>query len=211
MLRSFNSRHAPYNPTVVEGIRAAWATPGLFSPATFGPYLMQEAFVSGVNGFNNPALEAIREAHDVYGGSLSTVALLLSIGAGRQPVLSIDSSDVTQRISQDTENTARELQRRLSKVNMYFRFSAMMENQMRSLGDITSHTAAYLEEYPVTTLMERCLLAANNIGRLTLGDLCESPPRKHVLSHVFRTVSLPHSSPKTSLGLLPLSPPGNSP
>jgi hypothetical protein len=172
---------------------------------------MEEDFVSAVNGFNNPTLEAIREAHDVYGGSLP-VSLVLSLGAGKPAVLSVGSSDMMQRTSQDTETTARWLQKRLGNLNVYFRFSvergldADISNQTRRLGNVVGQTTAYLQDDPVSTLMDQCLMAAKNMGRITLDGLRERHLPVAVSVLISLAVFIPGSSPKSGLGLPPLSP-----
>lgn len=195
MLHSFTCGHPSYNPTILEAIRVTWATPGLFLPTKFGPYLMEEEFTSAVNGFNNPTLEAIRDANEVYGGELR-VSCLLSIGSGKQAALSVDSSDLMERAPRETDNVARELQRRLGKQDTYFRFSVEhgLEseefNQTGELGRIISHTTIYLGDLPTSDLLDECVRASKRAGVTSLADL----------------LSFPSSISKSRCGLPPLFP-----
>ncbi|PVF99824.1 TPR-like protein [Serendipita vermifera] len=83
-LRSYPVRNTAsnYNPTVIETLRTAWATPSLFIPVRLGPEYREEEIVSAVHGYNNPTLEAMKEALDVFGSS-TYLSCLLSLGTGK--------------------------------------------------------------------------------------------------------------------------------
>ncbi|KIM26368.1 hypothetical protein M408DRAFT_48117, partial [Serendipita vermifera MAFF 305830] len=81
MFRNYQSKRSSYNPTIVEAVIACWATPGLFSSIFIGNGPQQEEIISAVNGFNNPTLQAVQEARELYGDNRALSALL-SLGSG---------------------------------------------------------------------------------------------------------------------------------
>ncbi|KIM26364.1 hypothetical protein M408DRAFT_50543, partial [Serendipita vermifera MAFF 305830] len=81
MFRNYKSKRSSYNPTIVEAVRATWATPGLFSSVFTGNGPQQEEIISAVNGFNNPTLQAVQEAREIYGTG-KAVSAFLSLGNG---------------------------------------------------------------------------------------------------------------------------------
>ncbi|KIM27514.1 hypothetical protein M408DRAFT_48879, partial [Serendipita vermifera MAFF 305830] len=81
MFRNYKSKRSSYNPTIIEAVRASWATPGLFSSVFIGAAPQQEEIISAVNGFNNPTLQAVQEARELYGANRA-VSTLLSLGSG---------------------------------------------------------------------------------------------------------------------------------
>lgn len=68
-------------PTIIEALRATCALPNLFSPALIGvnPGSKRE-FVTAL-GFYNPAMEAIKEAYEIYPAE-KRVACILNLGCG---------------------------------------------------------------------------------------------------------------------------------
>ena len=173
MLRNYASRHAAYNPTIVEAIRIAWATPGIFSSVHIGPTFMKEEFVSAVNGTNNPTFEAIKEVNEVFGGQ-SRISCLLSLGAGKLINLSANAENMLEQTAQDTEGTARELQMCLEKLGVYFRFSVDrgLESHHSQLGLVVSHTSVYLNDSAVSQKLEECVDALKYLNGVALEQLC---------------------------------------
>jgi hypothetical protein len=115
MLRSYDSRHSSYNPTIIEAISIAWATPGLFEPVRVGAEHSQEELISAVDGYNNPTIQAIKEAYEAFGKD-KRVCFLLSLGPGRAPLrsLGVDKPSIAEKTIRDTESTADQLRRRYS-------------------------------------------------------------------------------------------------
>lgn len=183
MLRSYPSRHSSHNPSIIEAIRIAWATPGLFSSVHIGPEFMKEELVSAVNGVNNPTFEAIREANEVFGGARQ-VSCLLSLGAGRLSTLTADTENMLEQMAQDTEATAREVQMCLEKLGIYFRFSVEHGLQSHGLppGVIVAHTAIYLHENPVSQKLDDCIEASKRINGIALDQLFYTPEKELELS-----------------------------
>ncbi|KIM19382.1 hypothetical protein M408DRAFT_83590, partial [Serendipita vermifera MAFF 305830] len=91
---SFRTYSSPYPPvpcTFVEAACAILATPHFLPPIIIGPRLRAREFVGIPWGLNNPTREMLKEASVIF-EDITIVSLLLSLGAGRQPVLSFDSS-----------------------------------------------------------------------------------------------------------------------
>jgi hypothetical protein len=168
MFRSYESKHTSYNPTIIEAIRACWANVGLFSSIRVGPPSHQEELISAVNGFNNPSLEAAREAQDSFENT-RLFSTFLSLGSGERDPLSISSNSLLQRVVRQTvsveESTARSLG------ISYFRFSppSTIEDNSLAIGRqfelITGYTHAYLERDATSHHVDKYL-------RLSTGKLC---------------------------------------
>lgn len=183
MLRSYESRHSSYNPTIVEAVRIAWATPGLFSPIRVGTELMREELVSAVDGFNNPAFQAVKEAYDIFGRD-KRMACLLSLGAGKPLVrsTSIDRQDLLQRTIRDTEIIVEQMRRRYAGLRIYFRLSVDRDLEFgnasapieKRLARIVSHSSAYLETHDAFTALDRCVKSSRQASRVTTDHLCKS-------------------------------------
>jgi hypothetical protein len=178
MFRSYGSARSSYNPTILEAVHASWATPGIFSSIRLGANLMREEIVSAVNGFNNPTLEVIKEAKDIFGKE-RRVSCLLSLGAGQAEVRSTASKDYTTKTAQDTETIARESQRRLGSLGIYFRFSVERGMDLEcaigeeTFGAIATHTSVYLEGDDNAKRLDRFITISGSTNRVTLDHLCE--------------------------------------
>jgi hypothetical protein len=154
LLRSYSVRNTAsnYNPTVIETLRTAWATPNLFTPIRLGPLHREEEIVSAVHGYNNPTLEAMKEALDVF-GSGAYLSCLLSLGTGKTTIKTygvgasgaggaagaagptreettsagksepINPISILEQLTTDGERTAEEVARRIGNLGVYYRFS----------------------------------------------------------------------------------------
>jgi hypothetical protein len=182
MLRNYNSVHSSYNPTIVEAIRIAWATPGLFSSIRVGPDLMQETLISAVNSVNNPTPKAVEEAHSAFGKD-QRVSCLLSLGTG-QPVvrwLNTDGLDVDQMVARDTEVTAEQLKRRYTGLGIYFRLSVDRVLDFRNgsqdieenAGMVISCASSYMETHDASEILDHCLRSSHQASHITVENLCE--------------------------------------
>lgn len=176
VFRNYESRQSSYNPTIIEAVRVAWATPGLFSPIRVG-ISIQEELVSAVNGFSNPTLEAVREAELVFGKD-RTVSTVLSLGVGRR--LSIPSSEgAAIQIAQETELTAENFQRRFGMLGIYFRFSVdqILEKQGADLethfASVTAYTREYLAGDTVNRSLDSYLKTSGHTSTTSLDRFCE--------------------------------------
>jgi len=178
MFRSYKSVHSSYNPTIVEAVRASWATPGLFSPAHLGAELMREEIISAVNGFNNPILEVIKEAKETLGVD-RLVSSFLSLGAGQTQFRSVMSKDYVKKTAEDTEVIAREARRRFGRLYFYFRFSVDqgIDGQdavgEATLGAIAAHTSVYLEADDNAQRLDTFLKISQSTSNITLSSIGE--------------------------------------
>ena len=183
LFRNYESRQASYNPTIVQAIRVAWATPGLFPPASVGIDIFAEDLVSATHGFNNPTLEVIKEAHQVF-GSNACVSSLMSLGAGRAAVRAIENDGSTsiktlEQLAMDCEHTADEVERRIGRLGIYFRFSVdhglELDTPSSSMGKISAHTTQYLLGDHVSSRLDVCIGSAEKESPVTLEQLCKCP------------------------------------
>jgi len=181
LFRNYESRQASFNPTIIEAIKVVWATPGLFPPVNIGLGIVQEELVSAASGFNNPTLEVIKEAHQVFGSDAS-ISCLMSLGAGRAAISAVGSDGNTsiktlEQLAMDCENTADEVQRRIGRLGIYFRFSVDrgldFDTPSSSTGKIAAHTAQYLLGDRVSSRLDICIVSAEQESRVTLEQLCE--------------------------------------
>jgi hypothetical protein len=211
MFRSYKSGHSSYNPTIVEAIRASWATPGLFSSIYLGAELMREEIISAVNGFNNPIMEVIKEAKAIFGKDRH-VSCLLSLGAGQSSIRSVSSTNYVKKTAEDTETVAREVQRALGRLGIYFRFSvdhgADPEGSIKedTLGIVAAHTAVYLESDNKVQRLNRFLTISGNTSNATLDAVCKFHLILQCFYFVFTLIARAHSRmTRVSHGLPPLS------
>jgi hypothetical protein len=160
------------------------STPSQFSPVKIGPRLIQQSFVGGPLGANNPTRELLKEANSAFGKD-RRVAQILSIGSGVSHVLSLESSTkevgfnrLVNGLAADCETVAQELHARLYNVQAYLRLNVDrgMENVVMEdwseLGDIASHTGAYIAVTSVSESLDTSLRnLRGRIGTVTLGQL----------------------------------------
>jgi hypothetical protein len=182
MLRNYDSAHSSYNPTIIEAIRIAWATPGLFSSIRVGPSLMQEVLISAVNSVNNPTPNAVEEAHNVFGKD-RRVSCLVSLGTGKPVIRSLNMGglDPDQMVARDTETTAEQLKRRYTGLGIYFRlsveqgldFGGSSSEIEENAGKIISCTSGYLETHDASETLDRCMRSSQQASHVTMENLCQ--------------------------------------
>ena len=180
LFRNYESRQASYNPTIVQAIKVVWATPGLFPPVSIGTDILAEDLVSAAHGFNNPTLEVIKEAHQVFGPD-GSVSLLMSLGTGRTAVHAIENDGRTsvktlEQLAMDCEHTADEVERRIGRLGIYYRFSVdhglEFDTPSNSMGRISAHTTQYLLGDYVNRRLDACIASAEKESSTTLEQLC---------------------------------------
>jgi hypothetical protein len=168
MFRSYESKHASYNPTIIEAIRACWANVGLLSSIFIGPPSNQEELISAVNGFNNPSLEAAREAQDSFENK-RPLSTFLSLGSGERDPLFIPSNSLLERTVRQTVSVDESIARLLG--TSYFRFSPpdTIEDNSLAIGRqfelVTRYTHAYLERDATSSRVDKYL-------GLSIGNVC---------------------------------------
>ncbi|KAG6875598.1 hypothetical protein C0992_003152, partial [Termitomyces sp. T32_za158] len=147
-----------YNCTIVEAARATTANPGFFKPVLITDGGIQEAFIGGNLGFNNPSKLVLEETESVFGYA-AQVACLVSLGAGQLGPLSLQHSDmndmldIVRKIATDSEKTAGELMSQYKHIpDVFFRLNVEQGLQNFALDDwkklpeIKTHTQSYLKQ-----------------------------------------------------------------
>lgn len=175
MFRNYESRNSTYNPTIIEAVQAAWATPGFLPPARLGNAPLLEELTSAINGFHNPTFEAIKEAHEIFGRERK-ISSVLSLGSGKRTSVSLP---IAVQVAQETEITAENLQRRFGALGVYFRFS--VEDEMLfdpvdiegHFGSITTHTRKYIDGDAVNSSIDSYLKVSDHTSTVTLDRLCK--------------------------------------
>lgn len=183
MFRNYQSpQQTGVDATLVEALRACWATPGLISSKFVGIGGIEEELVSAVNGFNNPTQEAIKEAYNVFGPE-AHIACILSLGSGQRGVISLEEKDVTPRklgaqMITDSEHVAEDIRKRIGRLRIYHRLSVDRglegwELFRRGFGIIKSHTDAYLSKDAVSGGLEECLNTSRGMSNVTMERVCK--------------------------------------
>jgi hypothetical protein len=196
MFRTYRSRHSSINCTLMEALCASLAIPPLFDPVPIGSKLRQQKFIGGALGFYNPTREILKEAKEAYGDD-QRVALILSIGCGVSPSVSLDTlsslssklDSLVKYIGTDCERVAREMANQLIQVDAYIRLNvnhgleAVKFDEWSCINSIESHVKTYLQVASVTravdTASEKIM---KRIGSITVGQL--SMATHHTISFI---------------------------
>jgi hypothetical protein len=171
----------------VDAICATISVPSHFLPTKIGSRLVEQKFVGGPLGANNPTRELLKEAGVIFGNE-RRVNQIISIGCGGSPILSLDAEAaeagvgrLLKEMAADCRMVARELDERLFNVESYTRFNSKktVENiefdDWDGLGDIETHTRSYIESATASNMLEVSLKCARNkVGTITLGRLSKS-------------------------------------
>lgn len=181
VFRTYSSCSSSINPTIVEAICATISTPFHFSSVKIGPPLREQSFIGGAIGTSNPTRELLKEAGSIFGKQMR-VAQIISIGSGLPRPLSLETSTkaaaFVKELAANCETVAQELHTRLYNVQAYLRLNVDrgMENVVMedwsSLGDIESHTEAYIAVASVSEFVDSSLRnLRGRVGTVTLGQL----------------------------------------
>ncbi|CAG7847829.1 SubName: Full=Uncharacterized protein {ECO:0000313/EMBL:CCA77866.1} [Serendipita indica DSM 11827] len=180
LFRNYDSRHRSHNPTILQAMLAAWATPGLFSSTKVTTDIAYEDVVSAASGHSNPIFQAIREAYEGY-GSTQRVSCILSLGSGSHVsrVPEKGHKAMVARYARDAVLTADDAQRRLGASGKYFRLSVTPAIEDDSIteenpfGMIASSTSTYLSLSHQDQLIDTCLNMATMKGGVDLEALAQ--------------------------------------
>ena len=183
--RTYSFRGSSLNPTIVDAVCATMAMPSHFSPLKIGPRMRQQSFVGGALGSHNPARILLEEACALFGKD-KRVAQVMSLGCGIPRALSVGPSGeagvqtLLKEITANCEMVAHELSTRLFNIDAYLRLN--VDRGMESiaigdwsvLGDIESHTVAYLSTAGISSSVENCLRhLQERMETITLGQISE--------------------------------------
>jgi predicted acylesterase/phospholipase RssA len=186
---------ASANCRIWEAARATSAAPTFFKRIAIGEEgQAKEEFIDGGLGCNNPAIQVLEEARNIFGND-RLVRCLVSIGTGHpgtiglakpdafQKVLHTKLIDVLKKIATDCEDTANGLSARFKDLEkFYFRFNVVHGaegislEEWEKMGELTEHTKAYMAEASVLKAMDEAvdiLCNPRNTG-VALGSICQS-------------------------------------
>jgi hypothetical protein len=175
------------NATIWQAGRATSAAPTFFKRLKIGQGIMQEEFLDGGMGSNNPTKILIGEIGSIY--DKRSVSCIISIGTGRADVIEVKAPSLFQRLiprelidalkdmATDCEATAFEMSERFRKCpNLYFRFNVEQGLQnveldgWEELGNIKAKTIQYLDEHK-TTVNEAAHALIRNEAKCSVKDL----------------------------------------
>ena len=143
--------------TVIDAALASCAVQPDFLPVSSASGYKKKVYVASGLGANNPVSDVITEAYELFGDD-SSVAFLLSLGTGHPGAIPVPPNDnvdihrLMRDMMNDCEQRAQEIERRLGRVGIYFRFSVQqgMQNihggQATDPSWIAAQTEAYLSD-----------------------------------------------------------------
>ncbi|KAK6430052.1 hypothetical protein LTR95_013797 [Oleoguttula sp. CCFEE 5521] len=173
-----------------QAARATSAAPRFFKRMRIGPKNLQEEFVDGGMGANNPTKLLMAEAVRIFPQN-QPVSCILSIGCGDSGIVEYRDPSFFQRILPlelvraladmitDCKATAMEVDEKFRNTpDTYFRFNVDQGLQdvgleeWKEMGAIISKTESYLVGVKhVVARAVRALGSAGNVPQLTVGDL----------------------------------------
>jgi hypothetical protein len=173
--------------TVIDAALASCSAQPDFAPVSSGSGYKRKVYVAAGLGANNPVSNVITEAHELFGGE-SSVAFLLSLGTGHSGTIPVpgdgafDIHKLIRDMMNDCEQRAQEVERRLGRVGIYFRFSVQQGMQNAHGGQVTdpnwisSQTDAYLSDQRTSENIDGLLQTFNapkkHVTLAQLGNLC---------------------------------------
>jgi len=184
---------ASANCRIWEAARATTAAPTFFKRIAIGEEgQAREEFVDGGLKCNNPAIQVLQEARNIFGND-RLVRCLVSLGTGHPGTIGLAKPDAFQRflptelidvlkeITINCLETANVLSDRFKDVEkFYFRFDVSHGNERisleewRKVGELTTHTKNYMAGVPVVRAIDEVvdiLCKPSNTG-VTLGNAC---------------------------------------
>jgi hypothetical protein len=187
VLRTYQVRsQVPFIITVIDAALASCSAQPEFAPVSSGSGYKQNVYVAAGLGASNPVSDVITEAHELFGGD-SSVAFLLSLGTGHPGTIpippdgNVDIHKLMRDMMNNCEQRAQEIERRLGRVRIYFRFSVQQGMQHIHGGQatdpswISSQTNAYLSDQRTSENLDALLQTFDAPERhVTLGQLGES-------------------------------------
>jgi hypothetical protein len=156
--------------TIINAVRATWASPDLFTPVLDGPLKFQEEFIGGDCAFSNPTREAIKEIYECF-GETRQVGSIISLGCG----IPFSLPSLTSRIIfSDSERVASELKEQLGGTEVYHRYGIPVTQvpiysvwtngvTTRIVGDAMSYLGTHSRE------LDGCILKVVDV---TTKDIC---------------------------------------
>ena len=148
-----------------EAARATSAAPRFFPPIQIGPKNLQEEFVDGALGYNNPTQLLIQEAHAVFGAG-KIIDCIVSIGTGRENIIQLpakpawydglmpkdliealkDMATNCQKIHKVVEYEYRNDVGRYHRLNVDQGLASISLEKWDELSDVLTYTRGYLDD-----------------------------------------------------------------
>jgi predicted acylesterase/phospholipase RssA len=187
LFRTYNPpKHATYDCKIWEASRATSAAPTFFKRIEIGSVGMEEQFIDGGMGCNNPTAQVVEEAKIVFPNQ--HISLIVSIGTGHattiaipkpgwfQKVLPLDVITSLKQIATDCEKTAQQMAKTQSD-QIYFRFNVQQGLQKVGLGDweklgeVATHTNQYVRSVDVDRQLDKVVSIFGNKKSLVAREL----------------------------------------
>jgi hypothetical protein len=129
VLRSYTVRsQLPSDITLIDAVLATCAAHPDFTPVSCGADHDKREYTAVGLGRINPTRDVVTESLELFGGN-SSVALLLSLGAGKSGAIPVPLDDrvdpqaFMRAMMNDCDERAQEIERQIGGVGVYFRFS----------------------------------------------------------------------------------------
>ncbi|KAJ7808425.1 hypothetical protein B0H14DRAFT_3762178 [Mycena olivaceomarginata] len=182
--------------TIWQAGRATSAAPTFFKQVKIGRPGMEEAFLDGGMGHNNPTTALLLEAKVLFPDK--QIACIVSLGTGQPHTINVpkpfplnrliplDVIKAIQKIATDCEKEHQSLSHRFDGVDkLYFRFNVeqgmqdIQLNQWEKLGDVVANTRQYMQSQPVVNqLADAVKSLSEKIGRVSATAAVSSAPNE---------------------------------
>lgn len=193
LFRTYDTRdHPAMDCTIWQAGRATSAAPTFFKQIKIGPPGIEQAFVDGGMGQNNPIAALLLEAEVMFPDH--QIACIISLGTGQPHTISIPKSSLLKRllpldvvnaikgIATDCEKEHQRFARHFDQVpQVYFRFNVeqgmqdIQLSQWERLSDVVAHTEQYLLSHSGgRQLAEAAKSLSERIGKVPITSLSKS-------------------------------------
>ncbi|KAJ7841443.1 acyl transferase/acyl hydrolase/lysophospholipase [Mycena leptocephala] len=193
LFRTYNTTNNPaIDCKIWQAGRATSAAPTFFKQIQIGPPGIEEAFVDGGMGQNNPIAALLLEAQVVFPDH--QIACIISLGTGQPHTIKIPKPSLRKRlfpldvieaikgIATDCEKQHQLSAHYFDPVpHVYFRFNVergmqdIQLNQWERLGDVAANTRQYLLSHPIRNqLADAVKSLVEKIGRVSTQSLSKS-------------------------------------
>ncbi|KAJ7857870.1 acyl transferase/acyl hydrolase/lysophospholipase [Mycena leptocephala] len=194
LFRTFNTTNNPaMDCTIWQAGRATSAAPTFFKQIRIGPPGIEEAFIDGGMGQNNPIAALLLEAQVMFPDR--QIACIISLGTGQphtiklpkpsllKRVFPLDIIEAIKGIATDCEKQHQLSAHHFDPVpHVYFRFNVeqgmqdIQLNQWERLGDVAANTRQYLLSHPTQNqLVDAVKSLVEKIGRVSTQRLNAVP------------------------------------
>jgi predicted acylesterase/phospholipase RssA len=193
LFRTYNTTsHPAMDCTIWQAGRATSAAPTFFKQIKIGPPDIEEAFLDGGMGHNNPLASLLSEAEVIF--PFHQIACIISLGTGQPITIKIPKPSLLKRlfpldvintikgIATDCENEHQRFAHHFDPVpHLYFRFNVghgmqdIQLNRWEKLGDVVANTRQYLLAHPAPgQLADTVKSLLEKIGRVSTASLSKT-------------------------------------